>query len=38
MRHVVYNGTEYVCLQAHTSQTGWEPGTIGGASLWSAVS
>lgn len=29
---VVYNGVDYVCLQAHTSLVGWEPATT--PSLW----
>ena len=31
---VTYNGTTYVCLQAHTSQVGWEPPNT--PSLWQA--
>lgn len=31
---VAYNGTTYVCLQAHTSQVGWEPPNV--PSLWQA--
>jgi hypothetical protein len=31
---VTYNGTTYVCLQAHTSQVGWEPPNA--PSLWQA--
>ena len=30
-----HNGTLYRCVQAHTSQTGWEPGVA--ASLWAAT-
>lgn len=33
--HVMYNGTEYSCLQAHTSQTGWEPSNV--PALWEAI-
>ncbi|MER6507360.1 glycosyl hydrolase family 18 protein [Nonomuraea sp. NPDC001636] len=29
---VTYNGVDYVCLQAHTSQPGWEPPNV--AALW----
>lgn len=32
---VVYNGTLYKCLQAHTSQSDWAPNTA--ASLWARV-
>lgn len=32
---VQHNGTLYKCLQAHTSQAGWEPGVA--PSLWSAI-
>lgn len=31
-----YNGTLYRCVQAHTSQTGWEPDAA--ASLWAVTS
>lgn len=31
-----YNGVLYKCVQAHTSQTGWEPPTA--ASLWAITS
>ena len=31
---VMYDGTEYECLQAHTSQTGWEPPNV--PALWSS--
>ena len=30
---VTYNGAPYVCIQAHTSQAGWEPDAA--PSLWS---
>jgi len=30
---VSYNGTDYKCLQAHTSQVGWEPPNV--PALWS---
>ncbi|MFI9593199.1 glycosyl hydrolase family 18 protein [Nonomuraea sp. NPDC052265] len=29
---VTYNGVDYVCVQAHTSQPGWEPPNV--AALW----
>ncbi|MEV4088611.1 carbohydrate-binding protein, partial [Nonomuraea fuscirosea] len=29
---VTYNGVDYVCLQAHTSQPGWEPPNV--PALW----
>ena len=32
---VVYNEANYRCLQAHTSQVGWEPPNV--ASLWVAI-
>jgi hypothetical protein len=31
---VTYNGTTYMCLQAHTSQPGWEPPNV--PALWQA--
>lgn len=31
---VTYNGTTYRCLQAHTSQVGWEPPNV--PALWAA--
>ncbi|NUS03921.1 MAG: chitinase [Nonomuraea sp.] len=33
---VTYNGVDYVCLQSHTSQPGWEPPNV--AALWKAGS
>ncbi len=33
---VTYNGVTYRCIQAHTSQVGWEPPNA--ASLWQLVS
>src|SRR5579872_6562039 len=30
---VTYNGSEYKCLQAHTSQAGWDPADV--PALWS---
>ncbi len=33
---VTYNGVTYKCIQAHTSQVGWEPPNA--ASLWQLVS
>ena len=33
---VMYNGVEYKCLQAHTSEVGWEPATT--PALWQPVS
>ena len=33
---VTYNGSAYQCLQAHTSQTGWEPPNV--PALWQLVS
>ncbi|MDZ7703379.1 MAG: hypothetical protein U5L04_02715 [Trueperaceae bacterium] len=33
--HVTYDGTEYSCLQAHTSQVGWEPPNV--PALWETV-
>jgi len=33
--HVLYNGVEYVCLQAHTSQPGWTPVAV--PALWSVA-
>ncbi|WP_250574937.1 glycosyl hydrolase family 18 protein [Nonomuraea sediminis] len=30
--HVTYNGTEYECIQGHTSQPGWEPPNV--PALW----
>lgn len=32
---VTYNSVTYVCLQAHTSQVGWEPPNV--PALWTAV-
>jgi len=32
---VIYNGTQYICIQAHTSQVGWNPEAV--PSLWSPV-
>ena len=32
---VTYNAVDYTCIQAHTSQVGWEPDVT--ASLWTAV-
>ncbi len=32
---VMYEGTEYVCIQAHTSQPAWNPPAV--ASLWAVV-
>ncbi len=32
---VMYQGTEYECLQAHTSQAGWQPPNV--PALWGAV-
>src|SRR5579872_4398835 len=32
---VTYTGSEYKCLQGHTSQTGWEPTTT--PALWQAM-
>jgi len=32
---VTYNGVVYKCLQAHTSQTGWEPPNV--PALWQAI-
>ncbi|WP_338043410.1 carbohydrate-binding protein, partial [Nonomuraea lactucae] len=32
---VTYNGAQYECLQAHTSQPGWEPPNV--AALWKPV-
>jgi len=32
---VTYNGKEYKCIQAHTSQAAWDP--VDAASLWSLV-
>ena len=32
---VGYQGTQYVCIQAHTSQVGWEPPNV--PALWSAI-
>ncbi len=32
---VMYNGVEYKCLQAHTSQVGWEPPNV--PALWQVV-
>ena len=32
---VTYTGSEYKCLQAHTSQVGWEPATT--PALWQAM-
>ncbi|MET8991641.1 carbohydrate-binding protein, partial [Nonomuraea wenchangensis] len=29
---VTYNGVDYVCLQGHTSQPGWEPPNV--PALW----
>ncbi|MEV0202902.1 carbohydrate-binding protein [Nonomuraea sp. NPDC050691] len=33
---VTYNGADYECIQAHTSQTGWEPPIV--PALWKPVS
>ncbi len=33
--HVLYQGVEYVCQQAHTSQVGWEPPAV--PALWVRV-
>jgi chitodextrinase len=33
---VMYNGVEYQCIQAHTSQVGWEPPNV--PALWKPVS
>lgn len=33
---VIYNGTIYECITAHTSQTGWEPAIV--PALWKVVS
>lgn len=33
----IYGGIVYECLQAHMTQTGWEPGSIGSAALWREV-
>ncbi|MEV5560519.1 carbohydrate-binding protein [Nonomuraea wenchangensis] len=33
---VTYNGVDYVCLQGHTSQPGWEPPNV--PALWKASS
>lgn len=32
---VMYNGTTYKCVQAHTSQAGWEPPNV--PALWSVA-
>src|SRR5579872_1106388 len=32
---VTYNGSEYKCIQAHTSQAGWDPADV--PALWSLV-
>ena len=32
---VTYNSLQYRCLQAHTSQVGWEPPNVG--ALWVAI-
>ena len=32
---VMYNGTQYICISAHTSQAGWNPEAV--PSLWSPV-
>src|SRR5580704_13747273 len=32
---VSYNGTDYKCLQSHTSEVGWEPPNV--PALWTAV-
>src|SRR5262245_59911328 len=32
---VTYNGVDYRCLQAHTSQAGWEPPNV--PALWQIV-
>ncbi|WP_268960272.1 carbohydrate-binding protein [Nonomuraea montanisoli] len=32
---VTYNGADYECIQAHTSQTGWEPPVV--PALWKPV-
>ncbi|QFY07390.1 chitinase [Nonomuraea phyllanthi] len=34
--HVTYNGTEYECVQGHTSQPGWEPPNV--PALWKVSS
>jgi hypothetical protein len=34
--HVIFQGLEYKCLQAHTSQVGWEPPNV--PALWQRVS
>src|SRR5215471_5180939 len=33
---VMFNGVEYKCIQAHTSEVGWEPATT--PALWQPVS
>ncbi|GAA2398405.1 hypothetical protein GCM10010404_65180 [Nonomuraea africana] len=33
---VTYNGVDYECIQAHTSQPGWEPSNV--PALWKTVS
>lgn len=33
--HVIYNGVEYVCIQAHTSQAGWTPPVV--PALWQVI-
>jgi chitinase len=33
---VMYNGVEYECIQAHTSEVGWEPPNV--PALWQPVS
>src|SRR5579863_5673889 len=32
---VIFNGNEYKCIQAHTSQVGWEPPNV--PALWQLV-
>lgn len=32
---VSYNGITYLCIQGHTSQTGWEPSNV--PALWGKV-
>lgn len=34
---VVYQGVDYECIQAHTSQSTWAPGMTGTESLWSVA-
>jgi len=35
---VLHNGIRYICLQDHTSSSGNEPGTGGGAAYWNTTS